>query len=217
MPWGVAAAAVVGLYSANKQSQAGKAGAAAQTAASQYATDEQRREYDQSRQDQLPFLQAGQDALGRQAAFLNGDWSGFENSPDYKFALDQGLKLSDRSAAARGSLFSGGHSADLMQLGQGLATQNADNYWNKLAGRAGQGQVTAQNLGQLGASMATNIGNNAMNGANARASSYANTANAYGNFGNQLVGAIGQYYGSRNTNMNTYGGNPYGNYYGSVG
>jgi hypothetical protein len=39
-----------------------------------------------------------------------------------------------------------------------------------------------------------------MNGANARASSYANTANAYGNFGNQLVGAIGQYYGSRNTN-----------------
>jgi hypothetical protein len=201
MPWGYAAVAVASIYSANKQSKAGEKGAQGQVAASQYATDEQRREYDQSRQDQLPFLQAGQDALGRQAAFLNGDWSGFENSPDYKFALDQGLKLSDRSAAARGSLFSGGHSADLMQLGQGLAQQNANDYWNKLAGRAGQGQVTASNLGQLGANMATNIGNNAMNGANARASSYANTANAWGNATNQLAGLVGQYYGNRaNTN-----------------
>lgn len=198
MPWGVAAAAVVGLYSANKQSQAGKAGAAAQTAAAQYSTDEQRREYDQSRTDQLPFLQAGYDSLNKENAFLNGDWSGFMNSPDYAYALQQGVRASDRSAAARGALGSGGHSGDLMQLGQGLALQNADNYWNKLAGRAGQGQSTAQNLGGLGANMATNIGNNAMNAANARASSYANTANAWGNYGNQLVGAIGQYYGSRN-------------------
>jgi hypothetical protein len=202
MPWGVVAAAVVGAYGASQQSKAGKAGAAAQQHASDAATAEQQREYDLSRADQLPYLQAGQDALGLQAKFLSGDMSGFENSPDYKFAVDQGLKLSDRGAASHGSLFSGGHSADLMQLGQGLASQNADNYWNKLAGRAGQGQTTAGNLGQLGANMATNIGQNMMNGANARASSYANTANAWGNYGNQLAGMAGQYYGSRN-NTNT--------------
>jgi hypothetical protein len=199
MPWGYVAAAVVSAYGANQQSKAGKAGAKGQAQAAADATAEQQREYDQTRQDQMPWLQAGQDALTRQANFLNGDWSGFENSPDYKFALDQGLKLSDRSAASRGSLYSGGHSADLVQLGQGLATQNADNYWNKLAGRAGQGQTTAQNLGGLGMQMANQIGQNGMNAANARASSYANTANAWGNYSNQLAGMVGQYYGNRNT------------------
>jgi len=197
MPWGIAAAAVIGAYGAHEQSQAGKKGAAGQAAASQYATDEQRREYDQSRADQADWLAKGQWALQQQQNALQGDWSGFENSPDYKYALDQGLKLSDRSAAARGSLFSGGHSADLMQLGQGLASQNFGNYYNRLAGLSNTGQNTAQNLGQLGANMATNIGQNAMNGANARASSYANTANAWSNYGNQMAGMIGQYYGSR--------------------
>jgi hypothetical protein len=198
MPWGVAAAAVVGLYSANKQSQAGKAGAAAQTAASQYATDEQRREYDQSRQDQLDWLTKGQWALGQQQAALQGDLSGFHDSPDYAYTLDQSIKAADRGAASRGALGSGGHSADLLQLGQGLASQNFNSYYNRLAGLSNTGQNTAQNLGGLGANMAGQIGQNAMNGANARASSYANTANAWGNYGNQLVGMIGQYYGSRN-------------------
>jgi hypothetical protein len=197
MPWGYAAVAVIGAISANKQAQAGKAGAAAQQHASDAATAEQQREYDQTRQDQLPWLQAGQDALGKEANFLNGDWSGFMNAPDYKFAVDQGIKISDRGAAAHGAMNSGGHSADLMQLGQGLATQYADNYYNKLAGRAGNGQQTAQNLGGLGANMATQIGQNYMNGANARASSYANNANAWGNYTNQLAGMVGNYYGNR--------------------
>jgi hypothetical protein len=192
---------VVGAYSANKQSQAGKAGAAAGSRhASDAATAEQQREYDQTRQDQLPWLQAGQDALGKQANFLNGDWSGFMNSPDYKFARGSGNQdFRPRRGIAHGALNSGGHSADLVQLGQGLATQNADNYYNKLAGRAGRGQHDRAEPRRSRRNMANQIGQNGMNGANARASSYANTANAWGNYSNQLAGMVGQYYGNRNT------------------
>jgi hypothetical protein len=206
MSWAMVAGAAItvvgGVISSKQANKGNKAAAAGQQA----GIDEQRREYDQSRQDQLPWLQAGQDALGRQQAFLNGDMSGFENSPDYKFALDQGLKLSDRSAAARGSLFSGGHSADLMQLGQGLAQQNANDYWNKLAGRAGQGMTTAQNLGGLGANMATNIGNAYANIGQARQSSYNNNAQLTAGAFGQMSNLAQNYLARRNGGYYNYGG-----------
>lgn len=199
MPWGIAAAAVVGAYSANQQSRAGEKGAAAQQSASQYATDENRRQFDATRRDMQPWLTAGTDALGQQQAFLNGDWSGFQNSPDYKWAVDQGFKGLDRSAAAGGNLYSGGADADRIALGQGLATQYAGNYYNRLAGLSGTGQTAANNLGSLGQGYAMQNGQNAMNGANARASSWANSANAWSNYANQLVGAAGQWAGNRGT------------------
>jgi hypothetical protein len=196
--WAVGLATVaVGAYSANQASKAGKAGAAGQAAASAMATEEERRQYDQTRQDQMPFLEAGYDSLRRQTEALNGDFSGFENSPDYAYALQSGLQSQERGAAARGGFMGGGADADRIALAEGLASQNFGNYWNRTAGRAGQGQTAATNLGAYGAQMAGNIGNNLMNGANARASSYANTANAWGNFGQQAVGAFGQYMGSR--------------------
>lgn len=191
------AAIVVGAYGANQQAKAGEKGAAAQQAASAAATAEERRQYDQTRQDQLPFLEAGYEALRRQREALAGDFSGFQASPDYAYALQQGLQSQERGAAARGGFMGGGADADRIALAQGLASQNFGNYWNRLAGRAGQAQSSAQNLGGLGANMAGNIGQNLQNAAGARASSYANTANAWGNFGNQLVGMAGQYAGSR--------------------
>lgn len=187
---GIASAVVGGVAAnsaANKQAGAARNAADAQLQAAQLATDEQRREYDQTRADQLPFLNAGTDALEKQKAFLNGDWSGFEKSPDYLWALNQGIGALDKSAAARGSLYSGGHDADLMQFGQGNATQFANNYWNKLAGQAGQGQVTAQGLGNLGANMANNVSNLMMDSGNARASSFLRQ----GDIGAQQIGMWG--------------------------
>lgn len=195
MPWGVAVAAVVGAYGASRQARAGERGANAQERASQQATEEQRRQFDLTRQDMAPWLQAGTDALSQQQAFLSGDWSGFQNSPDYKWALDQGFKGLDRGAAAGGNLYSGGMDADRMALGQGMATQYANNYWNRLAGLSQTGQVTANQLGGYGQNMANQVGGNLMNAANARASSYANSANAWANYGNQLAGLAGQFGG----------------------
>lgn len=136
--------------------------------------------------------------MQQQRAFLNGDWSGFENSPDYKFALQEGTQALDRGAAARGSLYSGGADADRIALGQGLATQYAGNYYNKLAGLSGTGQSAANQLGAYGQNYANNVGGLLQNSANARSSAYANSANAWTNFGNQAVGAFSSYMGARN-------------------
>lgn len=187
MPWGIAAAAVVGAYSANQQSKAAKGAANAQTRAADAATEEQRRQFDLTRQDQQPWLKAGQNALTQMQALNSGDFSSFTNSPDYTYTRDQIQQGIERGAAARGSLYSGGTNVDLANAINGIASQNYGNFYNRLAGLSGTGQTTATNLGSLGANMANNIGNNYMNAGNARASAYGSIADA----NSQLAGGIG--------------------------
>lgn len=187
----LAAGAVIGagatMYAANQQSKAAKGAANAQQRAADAATAEQARQFDLTRQDQQPWLQAGQGALTQMQALNSGDFSSFKQSPDYQFSFDQGLQGLDRSAAARGSLYSGGHSADLMKFGEGLASQNYNQYYNRLASMAGQGQTTASGLGQLGQQYANNVGQIGMNQANNMASSYQQQANT----NSQLAGSLG--------------------------
>lgn len=203
MPWGVAAAAIeVGgaIYSANKQSGAAKDAANASNQATQASIDEQKREFDINQTNQAPWLNTGKSALSVLSGMygLNSDGSGtsanapdysaFYNSPDYQFALTQGQGSLDRDAAARGTLYSGGHTADAISFGQGLASQQFGNFYNRMAGLAGAGQTTAINLGNQGMQMASNIGNlNMMNAGNQMNSIY-NNANAWSN----LAGQVGQ-------------------------
>ncbi|MFQ6309924.1 hypothetical protein [Lysobacter capsici] len=202
MPWGVAVAAVGAYASSSAQKKAAKAAAGASQQATDQTVAEQRRQYDQSRADQLPFLQAGQGALKRQEAYLTGDTSGFENSADYKFAVDQGFKGLNRGLARNGALWSGGGDADRIALGQGLATQYGNNYWNKLAGQAGQGQLSANTLGGLGANMANNIGTAYGNNALAQSQSAYNRANANSALYGQATGAFNEWYGGKNKSLN---------------
>lgn len=176
-----------------KQADAAKEGGRAQAAGADAATAETARQYDQSRADYEPFRQTGVAATGLQNAFLAGDYSGFENSPDYAYALQQGTQALDRGAAAHLSLNSGGADADRMRFAEGLATQNADNYWAKLAGQANQGFNATSNLGTLGANAANQTGANARYAGEARASSYQGQANAWTNFANQ-AGQAGAWY-----------------------
>lgn len=183
--WAAAVATVaVGVYSADK------AGDAAASAAGS-AANETRRQYDLARKDQQPFLQAGYEALNRQNDILNGNYTGFMQAPDYTYARDAALQAQERGAAARGGYMGGGADADRIRLAEGLATQNLNNYWAKLAGQTGQGYSAANNLGALGANAASNIGNAYMNAGNARASSYENMGNAVGNFATQAAGWYG--------------------------
>lgn len=191
--WVAAGATVVAGYMG---SQAAKKGAQGQADASAAAQAESARQFDQTRRDNAPWLAAGTNALDLQNRYLQGDTSGFENSPDYKFAVQQGFQ--GLNNGSKGNLWGGGLDADRMALGQGLATQYAGNYWNKLAGMAGQGQQTGQYLGGMGADFANQSGENAMNAANARASSYGAQANSWGSALNGLAGAWGQYQGKQN-------------------
>ncbi len=201
MPWGVVATAVVGAYTANQQGKAGDKAADAQARGSQAAIDEQRRQFDLTRQDNMPWLDAGKWGLQRFQDVMDGNYTDFYNSPDYKATQEQGLGFLDRSAAARGGLFGGGHSADLMKYGQGLAAQQLGNYRGALGTLAGYGQNTAQALGQFGANAANAIGAQYNNIGNARASSYLNRADANSQFAAGLGNAFGNWYGN-NSAMN---------------
>lgn len=176
--------AVVGAYSANRSAQAARS-------ASNSATAEQRRQFDLARQDQQPWLQAGGRALNQLEQLNAGNYQGFMNSPDYLAAQEMGMKALDRSAAARGRLYGGGADADRIRLGQQLATQNLNNYSNRLMGLAGAGQNSAQSLGSLGANAANQIGANMMNAGAARASAYQQQGQAFSN----LLSGLGGYYG----------------------
>lgn len=92
MPWASlipAAGSILGSIISNRSAHRA---ADAQTQASQAAIAEQQRQYNQTRQDQMPWLTAGQNALAGQQAVLHGDYSGFQNSPDYACALQQGCR-----------------------------------------------------------------------------------------------------------------------------
>ena len=186
-------AAAIGLvataYAANQQKKAASGAANAVQRGYDAATAEQARQYDQSRADNMPWLQAGQNALTGMQALNSGDFSGFTQSPDYQFAMDQGLKSLERGAAARGGLYSGGADADRMQFASGLASQNYNNYYNRLAGLAGAGQTAGSGLAALGQNYATNVGNNLIGAGNARGSVYGQRA--YAN--NALAGAVADY------------------------
>lgn len=197
MAWVAVVGGVVGLGSAALQDRAGRRGADAQQQGNQAAIDEQRRQYDLSRQDQMPWLQAGQNALGLQQQFLSGDYGAALSSPFYAATLQEGFKGLDAGAAADGNLWGGGTDADRIQFGQNAASSQLGNYYNALAGMSGTGQNTAGNLGQLGANAAGQIGGYQNATGQAQASAYANSANAWSNGLGQVAGAFGQWAGNR--------------------
>lgn len=55
----------------------------------------------QAREGFTPYQQAGEQNLNRLNALMGGDYSGFQNSPDYLAAQEEGMKALDRGAAAR--------------------------------------------------------------------------------------------------------------------
>lgn len=128
---------------------------------------------------------------GGQGAPMGGGGGGlyddFYMSPDYQFALQEGLKSLDRSASARGGLGGGANLKDLMRFGSGLASQQFGDYKNSLMSLAGLGQTSTSNLANLGANMAGNVGNLMSNQGASRASAYTNQANALNNFGQNMT------------------------------
>lgn len=102
------------------------------------------------------------------------EYQGFQATPGYQFAVDQGLGAIDASAASRGGLFSGATLQASQKFGTGLANQEYNTYLNRLTSGAASGQAAAGNMANAGANYAQGAGQ------------------AYGNIGNaQAAGAIG--------------------------
>lgn len=198
MPWGAVAAAVIGGVI---QDRAADKGRDAQSRAARDAGARSDAQYADTEQNLRPYMDAGTSALGRYNQVMGGDYSNFNQSPDYLYALQSGTQALDRGAAAGGGLWGGGADADRIKLGQGLATQNLGNYMQRLMGIAGLGQNSAVSLGQFGSQNVTNQGNALMANGQAQANGATNSANAWSNaingvvqgYGNMQAGRQSQY------------------------
>jgi hypothetical protein len=201
--WGAAIGAAAVIGSGVMQSNAANKAANAQKNAAQAAIQQSEQNYQRTAANLNPYIDAGSSALAQMQKLNSGDYSSFKESPDYQFSLNQGLQGLDRSAAARGSLYSGGHSADVLNYAQGLASQNYNGYYNKLAGLAQTGYGASSNLGSVGTGNAAAIGGYLTNAGNAQANGYIDSANAWGNTAGQLAGLAGQYFGSQGPTTGT--------------
>ena len=126
------------------------------------------------------------------------NYNAFFASPDYQFTLDQGQQALERSAAARGGLFSGNTGTALQQYGQGLASTQLNNYTNRLASLAGLGQTSVQSTGQIGFNTGQGVANSLVDAGNARASGVIGQGNALADALGTVGGAFGGYMQNRN-------------------
>jgi len=129
----------------------------------------------------------------------------FEKDPGYQFRMDEGARAVDASAAARQGLLSGAAMKAMQRYGQGYAsneygnaynrfTGDQQNMYNRLAGIAGTGQQQMNTTAQMRQNAMNNASNYMQDAAAAQASGImgANNArqSAYGYIGNALMGGL---------------------------
>ncbi|CAB4161272.1 hypothetical protein UFOVP773_41 [uncultured Caudovirales phage] len=161
----------------------------------------------QNQARQEPFYQAGLKALPAYSQgvmpggnlvrpFSNAD---FQADPGYGFRLSEGMKTLENSAASRGNLLSGATLKGIQKYGQGLASQEYQNAYNRYTGdQATQRNALASLTGFAPTASAvmqsgdvaygTNAANLASNTANAMAGAGATRSSSYGN----ALAGIGQ-------------------------
>lgn len=160
------------IITGNKASKAQKNAAAQQIA-------EQRRQYDQTRADYAPWRAAGESALARLTNEMKeGATTAYTKSPSYDFRLSEGVKAAERSAAARGRLGSGATMKAVQRYGEGLASADYGDWWNRNAGLAGVGQQATNATAAAGENMANKVSGAYQAAGNARASAYQSAGNA---------------------------------------
>ncbi len=115
-------------------------------------------------------------------------YGGFQESPGYKFALQQGLDSVNALAGAKGGLNSGKTMQDLLAYGQGMASQEYNNYLGQIYGLVNVGTGAAGNQANAGANYAANAGNALSSKGNAASAGAIGVGNAFNNTANNLIG-----------------------------
>lgn len=119
------------------------------------------------------------------------DYSGFENSPGYQFALSQGQRAIQTGAAANGSAYSPNTLANLGQYTAGVASQNYNNYVQQLLSTAGLGASGNTALSDANLKTGNNISQLQVGSGNAQAVGNANASGQVGSLLNSLFGGSG--------------------------
>jgi len=181
-------------------------GANAQKQATDKATAAQKEMYQQTRADLAPYRTAGVQgtnmlmaALPELNSQIKLDQAWLQQQPGYQFALRQGLKGVQNSAAARGLGTSGAALKGAAGFATGLADQTYQNQFsnemaqrdarfNRLMGTAQLGANAAAQTGQSAIATGQGIANNAISGGNAIAAGLTGAGNA-------LMGGASNYLG----------------------
>lgn len=185
----LAAAAVGGLISA----QGSKDAANTQANAARDANSTQLQMYNQTREDQQPWRQAGQNALGQMqdpSFQKNFSMSDFQQDPGYQFRMQEGQKAIENAASRRGMGNSGATMKALTRYGQDFSTgeynnvynrfnADQDRRYNRLSALAGVGQTANSQVGQAGQNYANQASGNLMGAGNAAAAGQIGQANAF--------------------------------------
>jgi hypothetical protein len=173
--------------------------AQAQIAASRDAIGLQKYMYDQTRQDNMPALQARNNGLaGYQNLLANP--SKITSDPGYQFGLDQGTKAIGSQAAAKGGYYSGATLKALDKFGQDYGGSKFDQALNRHGNLAGLGQVGTSQIGQAGQNYANQAGQSMIGAGDARGAASMAGYNAWNQSLNNLLGY------SQYRNQYPYGG-----------
>lgn len=201
--------AIIGVGGALIGANASRSAAKTQADATKDASASELAMFEQNRKDYAPWREAG---MGSLSQLVSGTQPGgeymrdfspadFQADPGYQFRQSEGQRMLEGSAAGRGGLLSGGTLKALAKYGQGLASDeygnaynrynaNLDRRFNRLSGVAGTGQTATRDVAQMGTQVAGDIGQNIVGAGNARASGYVGGANA-------ITGAANNYLGYR--------------------
>lgn len=122
--------------------------------------------YDKALGYQQPYSDFGASSLGEFQSWLDNP----EFNQNYDWRVNEGLKGVENSAAARGGALSGNALRAITDYGQGAASQEYGNEFNRWLQRLGIGQGAAANMsnidtsrGQVLANLRARLGDNAFN------------------------------------------------------
>jgi len=189
------------LFGGAAGAQAGKAGeaqAAAQIESAEFLKDQ----YETLKGLEQPFIEGGQQAFGMQAAL-----SGLSGPEAQQEAMNQFNQYQqgaiDYGADVNYTGMPSGISDALRQYTAGVAGQDYDNYYNRLAGVAGMGQSSASALGGVTVDQSRGIADTIQRAGDARA----NSALMQGQIQNQAIGNISKLGGAFIEGMGNRSGN----------
>ena len=175
----------------------------------------EREQFNRQVELQQPFRTAGVNALNQLVPLASNytpfGMEQFQADPGYSFRMDEGMKALERSAAARGGLLSGSAMKGIQRFGQGLASDEYANAFNRyqternarlnpLQSLAGVGQTATQQIGQAGQAMTSGMGQTGQSMAANLGNLYTSGASNLGNIATSSANNLGNIYTSTAAN-----------------
>jgi hypothetical protein len=200
---GAGASLLGGVLGGKGAKKAAKKAAAAQTAAANAAIGEERRQFDLTRSDFMPYLDEGKQGLGGLGDLVGingGDKQGsaieaLQASPYYQSLYRNGLEANLQNASATGGIRGGNEVRSLADFGADTLNQTIQQQLSALAGWRAWAMGATNSVSNFGQNAANNIASLNMAKGQAQAGNYLTqggiTSQKWNNAGSALGSILG--------------------------